>query len=264
VADDLTAVAVPDPRPRRPYGRRFGFAYAALALVAVGAVAAFVAVVVQPGKVAAPEWSTWSPTADDSTERAQEIAQYVGGRYRLSSGAQLVGVEASPLRVQDAPVSGIAIRKPAADAGAEDPITVLPADDAVAFILCGLGENCAIGEGTPTPERQRLVRREALELALYTFRYMDDKNSVIALLPPPLGQEPTLAVLLRREDLEAELDRPVHQTLSPDVPQATTIAPSEIETIDRLTIPTTYRFRFQEFQDGTAALVLDDVKLQGE
>ena len=42
---------------------------------------------------------------------------------------------------------------------------------------------------------------------------------------------------------------------------AFTIAPSEVETIDRLTSDKVFRFRFQQLQDGTAALVLDDLRL---
>ena len=51
--------------------------------------------------------------------------------------------------------------------------------------LCGLGSECSIATGTRDRARERLVRREALELALYTFKYVPSVNAVIAYMPPP-------------------------------------------------------------------------------
>ena len=39
------------------------------------------------------------------------------------------------------------------------------------------------------------------------------------------------------------------------------LAPLEVETIDRLTSANFFRFSFQQLQDGTAVLVLDDPRL---
>ena len=47
----------------------------------------------------------------------------------------------------------------------------------------GPGQRCSV-PGEPTAERALLLRRESLELALYTFKYMDDVDSVITMLPP--------------------------------------------------------------------------------
>ena len=53
------------------------------------------------------------------------------------------------------------------------------------YSLCGLGASCSIATGTPSVERGELVRREILELALYTFKYVGGIENVIAFMPPP-------------------------------------------------------------------------------
>ena len=55
----------------------------------------------------------------------------------------------------------------------------------IAYNLCGIGgKNCAIGVGQPSTDRLLLLRREALELALYTFKYIGGTQNVVAILPP--------------------------------------------------------------------------------
>ena len=55
----------------------------------------------------------------------------------------------------------------------------------IAYNLCGVGgKDCAIGAGTPSNSRLLLLRREALELALYTFKYIRGTQNVLTILPP--------------------------------------------------------------------------------
>ena len=63
-------------------------------------------------------------------------------------------------------------------------------DSGVLFNLCGGGQNCSIREGKPTVARSLVLRRESLELALYTFRYIKNINEVVVMLPPAPGQKP--------------------------------------------------------------------------
>ena len=57
-------------------------------------------------------------------------------------------------------------------------------DDAgVLYRLDGLGPNGSILGGQPSRTRLKFVQREALELALYTFRYLPDVKQVVTLLP---------------------------------------------------------------------------------
>ena len=82
-----------------------------------------------------------------------------------------------------------------------------------------LGTQCAISEGEPSEERHQLLRREALELALYTFKY-GDADSVIALLPPRLPQKGERSghghvdgSFFAAETSRSELDEPLQNTL---------------------------------------------------
>ena len=52
------------------------------------------------------------------------------------------------------------------------------------YTLNGLGPNGSIPGGKPSTSARLLLRREALELALYSFRYLDDVDMVVVLLPP--------------------------------------------------------------------------------
>jgi hypothetical protein len=95
-----------------------------------------------------------------------------------------------------------------------------------------------------------------------TLRYVEGTNYVVAFLPPAPGEQASLALFFRRGDLEAALDQPLRTTLPAAIPPPPDrIAPSEIVTIDRLTGANLFRFEFQQLQDGTAVLVLNDPTL---
>jgi hypothetical protein len=260
VADEVGhAGQAVEPRGSKPHWKRFLLIYAALALVLAGAAGALVLLLAKGGPDEGPAWSAWRPEGDED-QMAQQIAAHVASGYRLPSGQQLVSVQAAPPRVQNVPLGAIAIRRPPG-LSPDEAITVLPVDNTVVYILCGLGQNCAIEEGEPSTERLLLLRREALELALYTFRYLE-KDRVVAFLPPPPGQQPSFALFFQRGDLTTEIDQPLRTTLPHEQPpQPEAILPAEIATIDRLTEPRFFRFSFQQLQDGTAVLVLDDPSL---
>ncbi|MGH3132062.1 MAG: hypothetical protein ACRDNX_14710, partial [Gaiellaceae bacterium] len=79
------------------------------------------------------------------------------------------------------------------------------------------------------------------------------------LLPPAAGGEPGDALLFRREDLKAQLDRPLAQTIPTDrPPSATGIRALEGATIDYLTLSRAFDYDFQEGEPaGTARMVLN-------
>jgi hypothetical protein len=204
-------------------------------------------------------WSTWYPTAE-GLAGANQIAQFVGRRYRMASGDQLVGVRAGPLSVQSVRVSAIALRT-AGEEGTGSDISVIPAQSSVSYVLCGLGENCAIPGGKAPRGRERLLRREALELALYTFSYME-VDSVVAFLPPRPDAEALWSFLFRREAFRQELEQPLRDTIpESDPPFPGEMKPIEVQRIDRLTEPSRYRFQFSQSQDGSVLLVLDPPSL---
>lgn len=246
--------------------RRFLVAYLVLGLVA-GAVAAGAFVLLGAERVPGQSWSEWRPSGDEGTFRDQ-IADYVSRRYRLPSGNQLVGIIAGPPEVQDVTVRAVAIQQP--NASSDEDIEILPAEDSLMYVLCGLGEGCSIREGEPTQERHRLLRREALELSLYTFKYVDEIDSVIALLPPPPDRaenpnasQNATALFFEKRDFENELDRPLAETLArTNAPAVTVVTLSPIESIkiDRLTRPHLFTYQFQQLQEGSAVIVLAPIR----
>ena len=106
---------------------------------------------------------------------AEEIAGHVGLQYKLDSGDQLVSVRSSALELQGEEI-GVAVRP---QGGALQFLE----GDGLLYILNGLGPNGTIPTGKASKKRGRLLLREALELALYSFRYLEDVTMVAVLLP---------------------------------------------------------------------------------
>jgi hypothetical protein len=244
----------------RGYRGRFRVVYILLGIILVLAAGALAYLVNQPGTEQSGPFSPWEPQSESAQDRAQEIANFVAANYRLDPDTQLVTVQAAPPRVQDFPLSAVAIGSaPGGATFSGENIPVFPAEDAIVYILCGLGQECAIAEGEPSEERQRLLRREALELALYTFRYIDDIDNVVAFMPPRPGFRPSYALFFQRPELEDLVDRPLRETLpAPVPPLPTEISPTEAVVIDQLTQPRFYGFQFQQLPNGTVALFLED------
>ena len=263
---DPTAPAPVEPRRRsgRVYRLRFGLAYLALALFAGAGIAAAVLLLNRPAGSSPVAWSNWQPTGSEASYAGQ-IADYVSGRYRLPSGNPLVAILAGPPEVQDVAVRAVAIQND--PEGASDDISIVPTENSVMFVLCGLGPRCSIREGEPSEERHQLLRREALELALYALKY-SKASSVIALLPPrpdaadtgtgtQAEQNPSTALFFERKDFKRELDVPLRRTLlSAEPPQVAEISSLEGPTIDRLTTPHLFSYEFQQAQEGSAILIL--------
>jgi hypothetical protein len=240
-----------------PHRFRFYAVYGLLA-IALGAAAAGVVVFASRSINPAPPWSTWRPSGG-GLGAAQQIGAHVAGLYRLPSGRQLVDVIAkaptvTPQKNLTLPISYIALRGPQGKVDQDIPIS---STDSVMFSLCGLGSSCSIATGTPSLARGRLVRREILELALYTFKYASGINNVIAYLPPPAGSAPTYLVYLQKSDLAAELKVPLAETLREKTPLPNTIPASEVQLVDSTTNAHIFSFGFAPSQQGDAILVLD-------
>ena len=255
-------VPAEDARASNPYRIRFGLAYLALAAIVGGAVGSFVVLMMRDAPADKGAWSSWQPTGRESSYPKQ-IADYVSGRYRLPSGNALVGVLASEPEVQAGdsrvPVAAVAIQND--PEGDSDDISIVRTDNGIMYQLCGLGERCSIREGRPSAERHRLLRREALELALYSFKYIDDLDSVITLLPPRKDAQMSTALFFQKDDLRDALERPLSQTLRLDnPPQASEIDPIEGLTIDRLTNSRLFQYEFTQAPAGGAILVLAPIE----
>jgi hypothetical protein len=252
--------APPVAQPVGVFRKRFAVAYLALAVIAGAGIGAAVLLLDRPGENAGGAWSNWEPTGRESSFPRQ-IADYVSGRYRLPSGSPLAAILSGPPQVEDVPVRHIAIQNdPEGDTDDISVVNIDP-DNSVMYAFCGLGPQCSMAEGQPSEERHQLLRREALELALYTFKY-SDTEAVIALLPPRLPQaedEETTATALffQRGDFEEQLKRPLKSTLlSPVPPRIAEISSIEGPTIDRLTTPHLFQYQFTQAQEGSAVLIL--------
>jgi hypothetical protein len=138
---------------------------------------------------------------------------------------------------------------------------------AVVYTLNGLGPNGSIISGKPSNQRGVLVRREALELSLYSFRYLKDVDMVVALLPPPPPKKgkgaataaPTapLAVFYRPGDLLPQLKVPLRVTLTPKTLKPSTMPQADAQRVMSLTNSNVFEWTVNHAQDGTASLILN-------
>ena len=248
---------------RSPYRSRFGFVVGALLGVALAAVGLGTVLALNANEEPAVDtWSSWQPTGKDDLAAARQIAEHVGPKYRLGDADQLVAVQSSGLELADRPL-GVALRTAAVGGDIE-----LIEGNGVMYTLNGLGKHGSIKGGKPSEERHLLLRREALELALYTFHYADDVDMVVTLLPPPppkAGEEesselpPVQAMFYRPGDLRGELDVPLDATvpaLTPR-PEQIDLSKPEAKRIDALTRSNLFQASFQQGQDASVFLVLE-------
>ena len=188
---------------------RFAVAYLVLGAAVGTAIGTFIVLMQRPGPAPPPAWSSWRPGASSVSARLLEIAQHVGQAYRLPSGDQLTAVRVGGSQGGQN-LQGIAV----------------------------------LNKGQPSPARGTVLRREALELALYTFEYARPIDNVLVFFPPGPGEESLSSTLFfHRDDLSSHLDRPLRKTLPqarPPLPGR--ILPQEERTVNELTGEQRYRY----------------------
>ena len=218
-----------------PFRSRFGFLFgvlAGIALCVAGATALLLGAQEESGPKLAENWSAWEPETSRMVDGAEEIAGHVGLQYKLDSGDQLVSIRSSSLELQGEDI-GVAVRPVGGSLQYME-------GDGLLYILNGLGPNGTIPTGTASKKRGRLLLREALELALYSFRYLEDVTMVAVLLPQSPAtsgqQQQTRAVFYRPGDLLPQLQVPLDDTLSPKTPTPGTMSKSESAKVDDLTL----------------------------
>jgi hypothetical protein len=240
-------------------GARFAFIYGGLAAILVVAVVGVVVVARQPGAPPSPPWSSWKPHSGSTADMTNEIAEHVAAQYRLSEGGDqlLAVVPGKPEITRNTKISDVSTIAIRISASSQNFSRIIPTSGNVQLQLCGLGSECAIERGTASAARERLTRREALEIALYTFKYVPSVNALIAYMPPPPGQTPQTLLYLERSNLSDQLKHPLARTLplgKPPLPSQPD--PKESSTIDKLTLPVEYGFGYQPLSNGTDALIL--------
>jgi hypothetical protein len=238
-----------------PFRSRFGFLFgvlAGLALCTAGGTALLVGAHQDSGPQLAENWSSWEPETSRMVDGAEEIAGHVGLQYKLDSGDQLVSIRSSSLELQGEEI-GVAVRPQGASLQYME-------GDGLLYILNGLGPNGTIPTGTATRKRGRLLLREALELALYSFRYLEDVTMVAVLLPqsPGTSQQArqTRAVFYRPGDLLDQLQVPLDETLSPKTPTPATMTTAEAKRVDDLTLRNLFLASVQPLEADKNYLVL--------
>jgi hypothetical protein len=237
----------PPPRRASVHNTRFVVAYLLIMVVFAGVVAAFAYMI---GRSNNESWSSFKPKGQ-GLARGTAIANHVAPRYR-QAGRQLAAIEAQPPVAGNNVIDALAIARDTTQGVGGGYLSVEPATNTLLYVFCGQGQDCSM-PGTPTVERGRLLRRQSLELALYTFKYMDDIDSVVTLLPPRGSVVP--AVWLRRRALEEQLDKPLSKTL-PGPPPYTEGSLSDGLQVEALTADRFYPSYFQSLPNGRLMLRL--------
>jgi hypothetical protein len=249
---------------RTAYRGRFAVIYLLLAGLAGAAVGTAVVLASRGSPAPAPPWSDWQPEGS-AERRAAQIADRIAGQYRLPSGAPLTSALAGPPSAPAADGTLVRMRaiivRPQTSRGQQeaDDSEAYDARDSMMYVLCGgTGAACSIPAGRATPEFYGLVRRQALELSLYTFKYVPSIESVVVVLPSSTGQQqPGTATFLQRADVRHELSQPLVETLSSSVtPDVGKIPAEELRSIERITRPRLYTYQYDAAADGSPVMIL--------
>jgi hypothetical protein len=277
-----------------PHAGKFRTATAILVGCAIAAILITIAIGSQgrQGETSA-KWSAWSPS-DSGTLGARDIADFIAPFYRISAVDQLAVVTVVNLEnaMAAAAAAPSAANGPTASSSSGLQVAVKPSPtssavslltgNTIAYNLCGIGgKACAIGVGMPSTQRLLLLRREALELALYTFKYIHGTQNVVAILPPgkttqtsaltrklPTSDSATkpvnMAVLFVRQEVQPLLDQPLSATFpEPNPPTVAEISRApEAGLVDQITARGLFSEQLQQAQDGSNLIVLDPLPPQ--
>lgn len=281
-----------------PHAPRFRVATVILFGLAAAAVVAAI-VIGSSGRdsssSSAQPWSLWKPT-DSGNQGAHEIADYLAPTYRISAANQLDVITVVSLESQAAQEAAAQAQANGTTASAQSGLQVavrpsatssqvrLLGGNTIAYNLCGIGaKNCAIGTAKPSSDRLLLLRREALELALYTFKYLSGTDNVLAVLPPGHTQATntlskrlptsdassstkpvTIAVLFQRQELAPLLDHPVDMILPEEEPPtvAEMAKAPEADLVAQATARGLFSEQLQQAQDGSSLMILAPLPAQ--
>jgi hypothetical protein len=269
------AAAPEAPLPPSQYRARFGFVTGVLLGCGLAAALLLLIVLTSGGKSPqdglAANWSTWHPDTTESFTGADEIAKHVQAIYQNDKRKPLASVTSGPIAFGQLPL-----------------IVAIPSGDnlkpilgnGIQYTLGGAGKGGLLRDSKPSKARHRLLRREALELALYSFRYLPDVNMVVTLMPPapkveqvrpkPKGKRAakaaakakkpryqTQALFYRPGDLKSQLQVPLKVTLADKPPAIDALRGAEARRVDSLTLSNLFVYSRGQGQDGHFYLVLE-------
>ena len=283
----------PSHRESSPHSHKFRVAIALLVGIGIGAVVVALAAAGSgdSSTTATFKWSEWKPP-DNGAQGAREIADHIAPSYRISAVDQLDVV--TVVNLNNPSAAAAAATSTSANGSSPGGLQVavrqnpsssqvsLLGGDTIAYNLCGIGTtNCAIGTGQPSAERLLLLKREALELALYTFTYISGVQNVVAILPPghtvqssTLTQKPPsanakstvkpvdIALLFLKDELKPWLDHPLSATFPeqfpPSVPELSAWSQTpEAGLVSQITASGLFTEKLVQAQDGSNLILLD-------
>jgi hypothetical protein len=220
---------VADALKQAPHRRKFAIIYVALSVAAGVAIGAVGVIATRPSPKPPPAFSSWQPVGTD-VERVRAIASFVGSEYGLPGGGQLADVRGTPLSANGQSVKLASLVDPAAHT-----VKIL-GGDSVEYTICGPMRSCGV-PSTTASQAGILTRREALELALYTFRYLPNVDNVVVLRPPISTTKRPPAIVIQRSQVGDKLGRPLVR----DLPGSSrTLTPRDAESIGLATDPYLY------------------------
>jgi hypothetical protein len=273
-APEAPAAPAPTALPPSPFRARFGFITGMLVGCALAA-GLLLLVLLTTGDRAeeglARNWSTWHPDTTDTFTGASEIAEHIQATYRNEKRKPLASVTGGPIAFGQYPLT-VAI--PSGD-------DVQAVDGTgVQYTFGGAGTGGALSDSKPSKARHQLLRREALELALYSFRYLPEVTMVVAILPPAPKAEQVRpepkngakkakakkkdktprfqqqAIFYRPGDLKPQLQVPLKFTMATSPPPLGKLPGEEARRVDSLTLSNLFEYVRQPGPDGRAYLVL--------
>jgi hypothetical protein len=237
-----------------PFRTRFGFIWGVLTGVAVCVLALSGVLVVTAdddrGPPLAANWSSWKPSTSRMLDGAEDIATHVSREYQLDSGAQLTTIRSGPPEYAGLP-AGVAVRPRGGQ------VEVLEGD-AVQYSIALLDDDESKAD---RKLRDRLILREGLELALYSFRYLDDVTMVTILLPAAQKDDDTKqlrALFWRPGDLLPQLQVPLAKTLSPETPRPQKFVGDEAARVDSLALRHRFDTTIQALDNNLGYWVLSE------
>jgi len=274
------------PRYPTPHARKFRLALVLLVIVAVAAVAGAVVFLINHDKkhssvvaAGAANWSSWHP-ANTGTEGYTEIADHIAPYYLLNSSQPLDAI--TPISMSESNDAGVttghgltvvvnAGTSASGSSSSSSQDLELLVGKTVAYNICGLGASDCELSGTASTDRELLLQREALELALYTFKYIPSTQNVLAVLPPghtvtssgTSSTSVTVTVLFVRSELASLLKKPLDKTLS-SYPLDVSELPlwsqtNEAELVDEITSEGLFTSQVESQQEGGSLLVLSPI-----
>jgi hypothetical protein len=278
-----------------PHSHKFRAAIATLVGIGIGAIVVVVTVLSSSSRTTSTaKWSDWSPS-DGGTLGAREIADHLAPLYRISATDQLDVVTVINLANPTAAAAAAGSQSGTSTGGLQVAVQFDPSKaqvslltgNTIAYNMCGVGgSGCAIGIGQASTDRLLLLRREALELALYTFKYISGVQNVVAILPPghteqtsTLTSKPPaanakssskpvdIALLFVRDELKPFLSQPLHDTFPeqfpPTVPQLSLWRQTaEAGLVDQVTARGLFSEKLVQAQDGSNLIVLNPLPPQ--